>query len=284
MAVPGERIHSLADQTARFERAKAEDNRRYLDISEVYDGSYLSGKRVLLVGASRGLGFTLLQQLVADGAVVLATCRKATDELVAFRASGNTEAVHIIEKVEVQDMTAITAMAEQVEGPIDYVLHNAGYFPDGQDTLDNLADQEGLKQIDICAMGPLRVVSALKKAGKLSGAKVCIITSQAGSAEWRKVQNADKGGDYGHHMSRAACNIAGVLMSEELRGTGVPVSMLHPGFNRTEMTAKFQEIWDKEGAVEPTEGAKRVLYEMGKISMETTGNFVNCEDGLAIPW
>lgn len=282
MAAPSERTHSLADQTARFERAKAEDNRRYLNISEVYDGSYLSGKRVLLVGASRGLGFTLLQQLVADGAIVLATCRKANQALSDL---AKVEDGHrIIENVEVQDMVAVTAMAEQVEGPIDYVLHNAGYFPDGQDTLDNLADQEGLKQIDICAMGPLRVVSALKKAGKLSGAKVCIITSQAGSAEWRKVQNADKGGDYGHHMSRAACNIAGVLMAEELRGTGVPVSMLHPGFNRTEMTAKFQEIWDKEGAVEPSEGAKRVLYEMGKISMETTGNFVNCEDGLAIPW
>ena len=32
---------------------------------------------------------------------------------------------------------------------------------------------------------------------------------QAGSAEWRTTQNAGKGGDYGHHMSRAACNIAG---------------------------------------------------------------------------
>jgi len=272
------RTHSLADQVARFERAKEEKNERFLNIDSVYNGSYLSGKRVLLVGASRGLGFKLLQQLVADGAKVIATCRKVTPELEAAGAA------QIIDNVEVQEMAQIVAMAAKVEGPIDFVLHNAGYFTEEKETLDNLLDQEALKQIDICAMGPLRVVSALKQAGKLSGSKVCIISSQAGSAEWRKVQNAGGGGDYGHHMSRAACNIAGVLMSEELKGTNVPVVMLHPGFNRTEMTAKYAAIWDKEGAVDPAQGAKRVLYEMGKISMESTGTFVNCEDGLQIPW
>ncbi len=29
---------------------------------------------------------------------------------------------------------------------------------------------------------------------------------------------------------------------------------------------------------------KRVLHEVGKISMETSGKFINCEDGLLIPW
>mmetsp|Transcript_51999 Transcript_51999/g.76074 ORF Transcript_51999/g.76074 Transcript_51999/m.76074 type:complete len:86 (+) Transcript_51999:352-609(+) len=85
-------------------------------------------------------------------------------------------------------------------------------------------------------------------------------------------------------MSRAACNIAGVLQSEELRKKGFPVIMLHPGFNRTDMTAKYAEIWDKEGAVEPAVGAKRVLYEAIKATLADTGKFVNCEDGLEIPF
>ena len=111
-----------------------------------------------------------------------------------------------------------------------------------------------------------------------------IITSQAGSAEWRFTQNADAGGDYGHHMSRAACNIMGVLLSQELKAAGVTVLLLHPGFNRTEMTAKYKEIWDIEGAVEPSIGAKRVLHEALGATLEKTGAFVNCEDGLRIPW
>ena len=87
-------------------------------------------------------------------------------------------------------------------------------------------------QIDICALGPLRITSELFKAGKIKkdgsgvyrrarlhtrlpaclhacSGRVAIISSQAGSAAWRTTQNKNKGGDYGHHMSRAACNIAG---------------------------------------------------------------------------
>jgi hypothetical protein len=57
---------------------------------------------------------------------------------------------------------------------------------------------------------PLRVISALHNAKKLAhNCHLVIITSQAGSVEWREIQNANAGGDYGHHMSRAACNMAG---------------------------------------------------------------------------
>lgn len=85
-------------------------------------------------------------------------------------------------------------------------------------------------------------------------------------------------------MSRAACNIAGVLLAQELKSKGIPVTLLHPGFNKTGMTAKYSHIWEKEGAVDASEGAKRVLHEVKGISMDTSGTFINCEDGLRIPW
>ena len=92
------------------------------------------------------------------------------------------------------------------------------------------------------------------------------------------------GGDYGHHMSKAAANMSSVLLSQEFREKKIAVVMLHPGFNKTEMTAKYKEIWEVEGAVDPSVGAKRVFHEIGQINMETTGKFINCEDGLEIPW
>jgi hypothetical protein len=63
-----DRVFSLADQVARFERAKKEGNNRYLDIKSVYDGAYLKGKRVLLTGANRGLGLALAKEISAQGA------------------------------------------------------------------------------------------------------------------------------------------------------------------------------------------------------------------------
>ena len=145
--------------------------------------------------------------------------------------------------------------------------------------------------IDICAVGPLRVSSALYKAGLLlSGSQIIIITSQAGSCEWRLTQNptpavgAEFHGNYGHHMSRAACNIMGVILAQEMRAANISVQLLHPGFNRTSMTQKYAHIWDIEGAVMPAEGARRVLHEVSRSDMSRTGTFINCEDGLVIPW
>ena len=85
-------------------------------------------------------------------------------------------------------------------------------------------------------------------------------------------------------MSRAATNIMGVLMAQEFKTASIPVQMLHPGFNRTAMTKKYAHIWDIEGAVEASVGAKRVLYEVLKADMKSSGTFINCEDGLLIPW
>ena len=78
--------------------------------------------------------------------------------------------------------------------------------------------------------------------------------------------------------------MGGVLLAQALRGAAIPVLLLHPGFNRTEMTAKYRHLWDVEGAVDASVGAKRVLHEMRGATMERTGQFVNCEDGLLIPW
>jgi NAD(P)-dependent dehydrogenase (short-subunit alcohol dehydrogenase family) len=85
-------------------------------------------------------------------------------------------------------------------------------------------------------------------------------------------------------MSKAAANMMAVLLAQEVKSKGIAVGVFHPGFNKTGMTAKYKDIWEVEGAVDPSVGAKRVMYEAGKLSMDTTGLFINCEDGLQIPW
>ena len=51
------------------------------------------------------------------------------------------------------------------------------------------------------------------------------------------------------------------------------------------MTRKYEAIWDIEGAVESEVGAKRVMHEVGRVGLLESGcPFVNCEDGLLIPY
>jgi len=85
-------------------------------------------------------------------------------------------------------------------------------------------------------------------------------------------------------MSKAAANMGSVLLAQEIKYKGIAVGIFHPGFNRTKMTEKYKHIWDVEGAVDPECGAMRVLYETARLCMDTTGKFINCEDGLEIPF
>jgi len=245
----------------------------------VYDPGLLKGQRVLVTGGNRGIGLALVRELAAAGAHVVATCRGSSPELDAAGCA------QVLTGCDVQDEASCKAMAQAVEGTLDVVINNAGYFYEPVEKLDSLNFEEELKMIDICAVGPLRVTSALVNAGKVRkpGGKVSVITSQGGSVAWRTVQNPD-GGDYGHHMSKAAANMGSVLLAQELKKDGISVSVLHPGFNKTDMTAKYAHIWEVEGAVDVSVGAKRVLHEINLQSMDTTGLFINCEDGLQIPW
>lgn len=265
---------TIPDQPARFARAKEQNNERYLNIDTVYEAGYLSGKRVAITGANRGIGLALAKELVSQGGKLVAICRTSSDELEALNPD------EIITGIDVTSDEACDGIASKISGgPIDILVNNAGYFYEPEETIDSLNFKEELKMIDICALGPLRVSANLYNNGFLKeGSSIAMITSQGGSIDWRTVQNPT-GGDYGHHMSKAAANMMSVLMSQEFKDKNVAVGILHPGFNKTGMTAKYSEIWEIEGAVDPSVGAKRVFHEIGKIDLATSGKFINCEDG-----
>jgi NAD(P)-dependent dehydrogenase (short-subunit alcohol dehydrogenase family) len=248
--------------------------------TDYYDPSLLAGKRVAVTGANRGIGLALATELTAAGAKLVALVRQSSDALDALGPS------ELVTGVDVTDDAACASIAGEVSAPVDVLVNNAGYFYEPVERIDDgsLNFAEEMKMIDICALGPLRVTNAFFHAKLLQpGARVAMITSQGGSIGWRTVQNPT-GGDYGHHMSKAAANMMSALVAQEMRQHGVSVGILHPGFNKTEMTKKYEEIWEVEGAVDPAVGAKRVLHEVGRIDMESTGKFINCEDGLEIPW
>jgi len=274
--------YTIPDQPARFAKAKEENNARVLDIESMYNGSFFKGLRVLVTGGNRGIGLALTKELVNQEANVVVSCRKSSDELDKLASEHGVE---IFTDVDVTVNEEVLAFAEKVPGVFDVVINNAGYFYEPLETLDTLNFEEELKMIDICAVGPLRVSAALVNAGKVkeNGGQISMITSQGGSISWRTVQNPT-GHDYGHHMSKAAANMMSVLLAQELKSKGIIVSILHPGFNKTDMTKKYEHIWEIEGAVDSEVGAKRVCHEISIATLDTSGAFINCEDGLRIPF
>jgi len=94
------------------------------------------------------------------------------------------------------------------------------------------------------SVAPVFIVHQLAKESLLQkGSKIVLISSEAGSIALRTGPE----GNYAHHASKAALNMTGKLLSYDLKDQGVVVSMVHPGFMRTEMTrgVGFDKFWDQ---------------------------------------
>ena len=126
---------------------------------------------------------------------------------------------------------------------------SAGYFATEDFTTDKGPDWGAEQRMyTTSAIAPVFIVHRLARAGLLQrGAKVLLVSSEAGSITLR--HESEGGGNYAHHASKAALNMAGRLLSLDLKGSDVVVGMVHPGFMRTEMTKNvgFDKYWDAGG-------------------------------------
>lgn len=119
--------YSIADQAARFQAAKNENNARVLDIDRFFDPSKLKGKKVLVTGANGGLGRALVGALHNAGALVVGTSRKP------FEYGVKELDDHSISGVDVTDTASMRAMAKTLaarpdikDSGFDVVITNAG--------------------------------------------------------------------------------------------------------------------------------------------------------------
>ncbi|KAI9654878.1 MAG: hypothetical protein M1831_005247 [Alyxoria varia] len=220
---------------------------------------------VLIVGGTRGLGAALAKQYVTENNQVFATARSKPDDVIS-------PSIHWITSVDVSSMTAGKTITNAIKEPLDTVIITAGYF--GKESFDSVDFEAEVSMYKVSAIGPIFVVQALVQAGLLQkSSRVILVSSESGSITLR--HESEGGGMYGHHGSKAALNMAGKLLSLDLKEKGIAVVMVHPGFMRTEMTASvgFDQFWDSGGAVTAEEAARSLIPFVKSIDMSMTGEF-----------
>ena len=217
---------------------------------------------VLVTGANRGIGLELCRLASDRGDDVIAVCRASSSELDAL-------GVRVEAGVDVTSDADVAALAERLgDTRVDILINNAGLL--AHESLGSIDWDSVRRQLEVNSLGPLRVTDAL--APRLGeGSKVAIITSRMGS-----IADNGSGGYYGYRMSKAAVNAAGMSLAHDLRGRGVAVVILHPGFVRTEMTGRT-------GNVEPIEAAGQLLARIDELELGTTGRFLHA-NGDELPW
>jgi NAD(P)-dependent dehydrogenase (short-subunit alcohol dehydrogenase family) len=192
------------------------------------------GLRVWLVGASSGIGEATASALYTRGAQVLVSARKA-DALQAFvaehppRDGSKAQAWPL----DVTDAQAVAKTASDIlaQGPLDMVVYCAGHYREMRASDMDLADLR--RHLDINYIGALNVLHAVVPALIAQGrGHISLISSVAG------FRGLPKSLAYGPTKA-ALTNLAETLYLD-LQPLGLGVSVVHPGFVQTPLTAQNQ--------------------------------------------
>ncbi len=120
----------------------------------------LRGKRILLTGASSGIGAVAAEKLAAEGAVVIAVARREhlLAELVGRIAASGGSAIAM--SANLADLTEIDELIKMV-GPVDVLINNAARSIRRPlaESLDRWHDIERVMQLNYYA--PLRLIRGL---------------------------------------------------------------------------------------------------------------------------
>ncbi len=199
---------------------------------------------VVVTGAARGLGRCLAEAYLAQGAVVFGLDRaEQTDELA--RAYGDR---YRAIRCDITDETAVREAAQVVAvvaGSIDLLINDAAIYREKPfDEVPEFDADLARLTFNVNAVGPLLVTKhflPLVLAG--SGKKIVNISSEAGSISqnWRSRE-------YAYCMSKAALNMQSAILQLRVKGDGVKVLAIHPGWMRTEMGGADADIAPSESA------------------------------------
>ena len=211
------------------------------------------GQRVWLIGASSGIGAATAAALQARGAQVLVSARSA-GALDAFVAE-NTEAdgTRLTPQawpLDVTDAQAVTRTAQAIlqQGPLDLVLYCAGHYSEMRATAMDMADLK--RHLDINYTGALHVIDAVLPSLIARGSgHVSLISSVAG------FRGLPKSLAYGPTKA-ALTNLAETLYLD-LGPLGVGVSVVHPGFVQTPLTA--QNDFTMPALITPDQAAQAMV-------------------------
>ncbi|SLN71870.1 putative oxidoreductase [Roseovarius albus] len=182
------------------------------------------GKSYWLVGASEGLGRALAKELSDAGAHLILSARNAERLKELSSELQNTRAV----PVDVTDPEAVRDAAGIV-GEIDGLIYNAGaYEPMSTANWDTHA---AIKMCNVNYTGALHVLGeCLPRFLERGKGDITLIGSLAG---YRGLPAA-----IGYGPSKAALISLAETMRHDLKGTGITVRIVNPGFIETRLTEK----------------------------------------------
>ncbi|GAB4338951.1 MAG: glucose 1-dehydrogenase [Dehalococcoidia bacterium] len=249
----------------------------------------ITGKTIVVTGASSGLGVTFAEALAGAGAnVVLAARRKANiDDLAARICSNGAKALSIA--CDVTDSAAVASMLDAAcdrFGRVDVLVNNAGQAAEAGVMPERVPDELFQQTIAVNVTGAyycareaaVRMICDGKGGAIVNIASIMGITGQ---------QN----GPIAYQASKAAVINMTRNMAVSWADRGVRVNCIAPGWFPSEMTAgwfavpQFLERFKGQAPMnrvgEPRELIGALLLLVSDASSFMTGQTINVDGGVS---
>jgi NAD(P)-dependent dehydrogenase (short-subunit alcohol dehydrogenase family) len=210
----------------------------------------LTGRRVVVTGASDGVGLRLAGRLAAAGAEVLMPVRnprKGAAAVAAIREQTPRANVSLRE-LDLSSLDSVAALGETLREerrPIHVLVNNAGVMtpPSRRTTADGFELQFGTNHLGHVAL--VAHLLPLLRAGRARVTSQISIAARSGTVRWDDL-NADRAydGRRAYSQSKIALGLFGLELDRRSRaaGWGITSNLSHPGVAPTNLLAARPEV------------------------------------------
>ena len=183
----------------------------------------LSAARVLITGASRGIGLEIARPLHAQGATIIGTARRAASMAAAVEELDMIPVVGDLNDPAVADRVIDEALTH---GPIDVLINNAGIEIVGQVAEQDPDDLRAVIGVNLEVPVTLarHVLPHMLERGSGRIVNISSMASVVSSPGWAT-----------YSASKAGLSSFSRSLKTELAGTGVGVTVVEIGFVQTDM-------------------------------------------------
>jgi NAD(P)-dependent dehydrogenase (short-subunit alcohol dehydrogenase family) len=229
-----------------------------------------NGRVALVSGGNRGIGLEVCHQLDERGYTVVMGSRDGEKGRIAAE---DLEWNVIPQQLDVADAGSVDRMAAFIEeefGQLDILVNNAGISNDeGQRGVD--ADLDRVKEsLEANLFGAWRLCEMAIPLMRRNGYGR-IVNVSTGLAALEDMG----GGSPGYRVSKTALNALTRILASELRGSGILVNAVNPGWVQTDMGGS--------GATRSVEeGAEALVWAATLPNSGPTGGFF--QDRRPVPW
>ena len=246
----------------------------------------LQGRRILVTGAARGLGFSFAQTLCANGArVVLADLRAEQLQATVAELAAQGHDVHGV-ALDVSDPDSVQACAAEAVrrlGGLDGLVNNAAITDSGGKTVDELDIETWDRVMDVNVRGTWLVTRACRPALRESG-RGAIVNLASDTALWGAPRLL------AYVASKGAVIAMTRSLARELGPDNITVNAIAPGLVQVEATRYVPEARHRQYVEQralsrdqlPDDVTGAVLYALSDLARFVTGQLLAVNGGFVM--